>query len=176
MHVLEVGKPYDLFAGRDMASQDGCILEFYQEYGGYGLILYMNKMTEIEKLFLRRGKIRTRVINENNFVLTLLNINNDLYFDVEFDPLLYKDSRMNNILNTNMMDVIGVESSDNTVQTLRYVSVPMKLYNIWIKAWTNAKYEQNFSERYKRWVKDLQIRYDLEKLWDMGIYVGYMGE
>lgn len=177
MQILEIGKPFELFYGRNMEGQSGCIFECHKT-GGYALIVYMDNMTEAEKKLLRFGKIQVKIIKEtDSFMLTLIKFaNSPLVFEMEFDPTLYKDNRMDNMLKSNIIDIIGVESTDNTIQTIRQVSTPMNLYRIWLVAWQVAKETNNFSEKYKRWVDDLRKRYSVLQLWDIGSYIGKMGE
>lgn len=126
MSVLEIGKEFELFYGRNMRGQDGCIFERFKEGGEYCLVVYMSEMSKEEKELLRFGKIRVKVIHEGDYILTLIRYGkSDLCFEYSFDPMLYKDGRMDNLLNGNLIYIIGVESEDNTIQTLRLVNMPM---------------------------------------------------
>ena len=107
--------------------------------------------------------------------------NSELCFECVFNPLLYKDERMSNLLESNMMYVIGVESNDNTIKTLRYGNMPMglirKCIGVWGKIGEMGEREKvEYGRKYNRWVDDLDSRYDVLELWEMGVYVGKMGE
>lgn len=175
--VLEIGKEFDLFVGRDMKGKDGCIFEKFKEGNEYCLIVYMSGMNNKEKELLRLSKISVRVIQEGDFILTLIKYgSSNLCFEISFDPMLYKDGRMDLLLEGNLIYIIGVESNENIIQTLRMVSMPSGLLKKYIVIWDNAKKIDDYSGRYERWVKDLDMRYNVMELWEMGVYVGRMGE
>jgi len=134
-------------------------------------------MNQSEILLLRQGKISVKIIHELDYLLTLIKFgSSQLIFELPFDPIKYKDDRTNKLLSSNMLQIIGVESCNNIVKCLRMVSIPFKLFNSWITVWTNAKNIPDYSNKYDRWMNDLDNRYSLLNLWDRGIYVGKMGE
>lgn len=176
MFKLEVGKPFDLFVGKNIIGQDGCVLELLHG-GGYFLAVYLNHITEKEKLVLKNEKMNIRVIHESDFVLTLIRYGfTSLVFEVVFDPTLYKDERVNQFLTSNMLTVVGIESTNNTIQTLRYVSIPLNLFSIWNISRENAKKQENYSQKYSKWIDDLDKRYSILKLWDLAKPIGYLGQ
>ena len=115
---------------------------------------------------------------------TVYEVNEIIYSLNDYLPLLYKDERMNNLLESNMMYVIGVESNDNTIKTLRYSNMPVglvrKCIGVWGKIGEMVKGEKlekvEYGRKYNRWVYDLDSRYNVLELWEMGVYVGKMGE
>jgi len=111
----------------------------------------------IRKQSLRFDKIEVRIIEENNFLYTLLKFGETLMFELDFDPTLYKDDRIINIIKSNLVHLISTESNNNLIQTLRLVNVPLKLFIKWHTIWINAKDIDNYSKKYKNWVFDLQI-------------------
>jgi hypothetical protein len=176
LQVLEVGKPFELFYGRDMTGQDGCIFERFKDGNEYCLVIYMSNMSNKERELLRFGKITVKVIQEGNFILTLIRYGNtDLCFEINFDPILYKDGRMDNLLKSNIIYIIGIESNNNIIMNLRYVNIPMKLLGKYISVWENAKLVNGYSEKYIRWIDNLDRKYSVLELWDVGVYMGKIG-
>ena len=130
MQKLEVGKPYTIFQGKNMKNKTTCIFEC-TENGTLLLNIYINNMTISEKQALRFDKIEVRIIEENNFLYTLLKFGETLIFELDFDPTLYKDDRIINIIKSNLVHVISIESNNNLIQTLRLVNAPLKLFTKW---------------------------------------------
>jgi len=174
---LQVGTPFELFKGRNMYGQTGCLIEQLAD-GGFCLVVYMDNMTIGEFMALREEKIHVRVIKEtDDFVLTLLKYGKTpLIFELCFDATLYKDERRGVFSKSNMLTIIGVESNTNTIKTLRMVSMPLKLHNTFIKAWNLALTREGFSEKYNAWINDLDSRYSVIDLWKMGDGYGQMGQ
>jgi len=175
MQKLEVGKPYELFTGKNMKGQTCCIFKC-TENGTLLLNIYINNMTVSEKQSLRFDKIEVRIIEENNYLYTMFKYAETLIFELDFDPTLYKDDRIINIIKSNLVHVISIESNNNLIQTLRLVNAPLKLFTKWHTIWINAKDIDNYSNKYKNWVFDLQNRYTPTQLWEYGKYLGEMGE
>ena len=175
MQKLEIGKSYTLFTGTNMKNQTACIFEC-TENGTLLLNIYINNMTNTEKQSLRFNKIEVRILEESDFLYTLLNFGNNFIFELDFDPTLYKDDRIINIINSNLVHVISIESNNNLIQTLRLVNAPLKLFTKWHSIWINAKEINDYSIKYKNWVLDLQNRYSPTQLWEYGKYLGKMGE
>lgn len=175
--VLEVGKEFELFKGRNMKGQIGCITELLND-GKFYLIVYMDDMTLEEVILLKQAKIQVRVIKEtDDFVLTLIKYSNSpLIFEMQFDPTLYKDERRWMFGRSNMMTIIGVDSNTNRIKTLRYVSMPLKLFDALKDAWELSLKRENFSVKYERWISDLMQRYTTVQLWEQGKNYGTMGQ
>lgn len=100
----------------------------------------------------------------------------ELIFELNLDPTLYKDGRGQNLLKSNMLTIVGIESTTNIINTLRYCNFPTRLYTKMITVWDRAKDIENYSQKYTRWVNDLDNRYSLIQLWDVANYAGKMGE
>jgi len=175
MQKLQIGKPYTLFQGKNMKNQTACIFECTED-GTLLLNIYINNMTSTEKQSLRFDKIEVRILEESDFLYTLFKVGNHLIFELDFDPTLYKDNRIINIINSNLVHVISIESSNNLIQILRLVNAPLKLFTKWHTIWINAKEINDYSIKYKNWVFDLQNRYSPTDLWEYGKYIGKMGE
>jgi len=176
--ALEVGKEFPMFINskRNMVNADGCIFEILPE-NDYIICIYMRGMNKNEISALRYEKIKCKYIQEGDFILPLIRYGNtELIFELNLDPTLYKDGRGNNLLKTNMLTIVGIESMTNVINTLRYCNFPVRLYSKLITIWDKAKDINNYSDKYTRWVNDIDNRYSLVQLWDMGIYIGKMGE
>ncbi len=174
---LQVGTQFELFKGRDMKGQTGCLIEQLAD-GGFCLVVYMDNMQISEILTLRENKIHVRVIKEtDDFVLTLIKYGNTpLIFELCFDPTLYKDERRGIFSKSNMLTIIGVESNTNIIKTLRMVSMPLKLFKLYNRAWELALKHDGFSEKYSAWLNDLTNRYTTVQLWGMSDGYGQMGQ
>jgi hypothetical protein len=48
LQILEVGELFELFYGRNMIGQDGCIFEKFKEGNEYCLVVYMSNMNKKE--------------------------------------------------------------------------------------------------------------------------------
>lgn len=180
--LLEVGKPFTMFKNSKMLGNDGAILELLESKGkGEWFIgIYLTNMSRKEELSLRNSKIIVKLIKETeSFILPIMGYS-DLTFSLIFDPLKYIDNRKNILFDitkiNNMVTIVGIESTTNTIKTLRYANMPKKLYLALMQQYEHAKIVENFSEKYDRWIDDLYNRYTDEQLWQMGTYIGKMGE
>lgn len=174
--LLQVGKEFSMFSKTKILNTTGCVFEKVPD-GGFVLSVYLDNMTKEEEFLLRRGKITTRIIHEGFFLLTLIQFaNTEMIFEISFDPTLYKDNRMNELLKSNMINLIGIESTTNIIKVLRMVNIPMGLYRRMITLWSMTKDIENYSKKYSNWVSELDKRYTVPKLWEMGIYTCRLGE
>lgn len=171
-HKVGVGEAFNLFTSR--VNTDCCIMEVMED-GIFTIVIFLNNMTTEEKRLLRFGKIRTRIIEEDNFILPILQFGNNLIFEIEFNPFLYDDERRTLSGKSNLVNIIGVELTDYTVQTIRLANMPKKLYGKYITSWNIAD-PLNFSEKYTKWIDSLRNKYSVYDLWNIGVYVGYFGE
>jgi hypothetical protein len=164
MQVLEIGKPFKMFEGKDIIGKDGCVFECLENHS-YALAIYLSNMSDSEISFLRFEKVTCRIIEEGDFLLTLVRFgNSELIFEMAFDPTLYKDQRMDNMLKSNMLNLIGIESTTNIIKTLRMANLPIALYRKMITIWGNAKDIENYSQKYTNWMDDLDKRYSVWQL------------
>jgi len=179
MIELKIGERFDLFVGRNLRGQNGCVFEQMQG-GGVALIVYLDNMTIQEQLVLKHAKISVRVIREDkDLLLTMIRYDGSpLIFEMSFDPTLYKNKpeQYNQFIKSNMLTIIGIDSNTNIIKTLRLVSVPKRLYSLWISVWMNALKNENFSQKYNKWIDDLDSRYSVIKLWNMAENYGKMGQ
>lgn len=177
MQVFKIGEEFNLFKEKIIGIDCGAVLEALPG-GGFALMILLDNMSSKEKQVLNKEKITVNIIKETeSFILPLIHFrSSDLCFELDYDPTAYKDQRQEDMNKSNMITMFGLESTNNTIQALRYFSMPMTLYRLFLGCWYNAKQQQDFSEKYRRWVNDLQSRYSVLQLWDMGVYIGKMGE
>lgn len=173
---ISIGDDFDLFKGKNMSGQCGCILEL-TEAGDFTLIVYMNDMTKEEIFLLQKAPIIVRQIKELDFVLFLIRFGKtEQIFEIAFNPLLYKDKRKENLLNSNMILMVGVESNSNKIKTLRHFNMSQKMYVSLLGQYHNGKQQINYNDKFTKWVNDLDRRYSVLQLWELGTYIGKMGE
>jgi hypothetical protein len=174
---ISVNKKFTLFQERYNTFNDGCYFEALEDNEGFFLTVYLGGMDEKEKEILESREIQAKMIKEGNKVLGLIRYEDSpLIFEMSFDPTLYKDKRaMQIVFDNHMLTVVGIERSNNVVQTLRMANFPMKLKQAFITAWTSAFEEENYSEHYTKWLDHL-YQYDTWTLWENATDVGYFGE
>jgi len=173
---LQVGTPFELFFGRNMQGTSGAIIEQLID-GSFILIVYMDNISTSEFLALREEKINVRVIKENDFLLTLIKYGKtDLIFEMSFDPTLYKDERRGLFFKSNMLMIVGVDSNTNIIKTLRMVSMPIKLFELFNNVWDVNLKQEGFSKEYYNWVSKLDSMYTTFQLWGQGNGYGMMGQ
>jgi hypothetical protein len=175
--TIQVGKEYDLFT-RGTGISDGAYFEALDDNDGFFMSIYLGGMDLREKLSLESEQINARMIKEGNKILFLTRYGDTaLIFEASFDPTLYGDERVMQIaFNNHMVTFVGIERSNNVVQTLRQANFPMKLKQALITAWTSAFKEEGYSLAYTKWTTDLYKRYSTFELWDRAKDVGYFGE
>lgn len=174
--TIKVGERFDLFRDR-FGMSDGSYFEALEDNDGFMMVTYLGGMDETEKKALEYETIHTRLIRDGNKIMFLNRYGNTpLIFEVTFDPTLYGDKRAMQIaFNNHMVMFVGVERSNNTVQTLRMANFPMKLKQALITAWTSAYEEENYSENLRVWTNRL-YQYDTMTLWKNAEDVGFFGE
>jgi hypothetical protein len=175
MHVMAIGQPFKALQGFTL-NREGCQFEALSN-GDFMIVIMMQDITEAEALILRQTKIKVKVIEEIGYVLPIIRFGAaNLFFELVFDPTIYKDNRMDNLLKTNMVSVVGVDSRTGIIKSLRHANMPMALYKLLLTSWEQAKTTPDFSRKFKAWVMDLDQRYPLLDLWERARYVGKMGD
>lgn len=146
---LEVGKPSPFPAKPNF---DGGYFE--ADENGFLFLLYIQGITAKEKRSLKNEIIRVRTIREDNKLLMMIRFGTSpIIFELSFDPTLYRDGRAYDLVeNVNTVQIIGIDSKDNKLQLLRFVSVPAGLLNLWKECWQSAAGSSNFSQDYNRWL------------------------
>lgn len=175
--MIKVGESLELFKTTGMEGKDGAVMESLED-GQFCISVFLTNMSEKEKKLLKDANITVKLFKDTDyFLLPLTGFSDKLNFSLIFDPFKYKDKkRKENLYKSNMVTVIGVESTTNIVQAIRYCNMPRKLFLAMIVAYDTAKEIKGFSKRYDRWVDDLYSRYTDDQLWQMATYIGRMGE
>lgn len=170
MYQLKVGEPFDgpIPVGGEMA-----VLEL-AEGGGFYLLVYLPDMADSEAEHLRKGKMRFRIIRQGDFVHTLVGFG-PMQFELPFNPARYSEDRLPDLLKSNMVTVVGVDSRSTLVRALRYVNLPLKLWEIYKRCWAALLGGLISSTDYELWVDGL-MQYSLDELWERAEYVGAGGE
>lgn len=174
MVQLEVGKALPA----QWTLQKGFEGAIFEAADGFTLILGMPSLSQKERETLRKAKISVRTIEQDGLLLTLIRFGGTpIIFELNFDPTLYEDNRLTDLLKqVNTLQIIGVDTEDLTIQSLRLVSIPSKLLTRWNMVWRNALNEPDFSIRYNAWIDSLYARYSTVKLWDQAVYIGNLGD
>jgi hypothetical protein len=176
LYSISVGDDFSLFTGRNMKGQSGCIFEA-NDTGDFTFVIYMDDMSEEEKFLLQKAKISVGQIRENDFVVSVIRFgNSELIFEICFNPFLYTDERKANLMKSNMILMVSVESNTNKIQTLRQFNMPLKMFMSLITQLKNGIEQEDYNDRYTRWMNDLDNRYSLVQLWNVATYIGKMGE
>jgi hypothetical protein len=175
--TIQVGKKYDLFK-RNTGFSDGAYFEALEDNEGFFMSIYLGGMDATERHALESEIIRVRMIKEGNKILFITRYGKTpLMFEVNFDPTLYEDERvMQIVFDNHMVTFVGIERSNNIVQTLRQANFPMKLKQTLITAWMGAFEEEDYSTKYTNWTLNLYNKFTTFELWDIGEDVGYFGE
>ena len=124
-HKVGVGEAFNLFTSR--VNTDCCIMEVMED-GIFTIVIFLNNMTTEEKRLLRFGKVE-RIIEEI-IHLAILQFGNNL-IEIEFNPFLYDDERRTLSGKSNLVNIIGVELTDYTIQTIG-CQYAQKLYGKYI--------------------------------------------
>jgi hypothetical protein len=174
---ISVGGKFTLFQERYNSFTDGCYFEALEDNDGFIMTIYLAGMDQEEKTILESQKIHAKIVKDGNKILGLIRYGDSpLIFEMGFDPTLYKDKRAMQIaFDNHMLTIIGVERSNNIVQTLRMTNFPMRLKQAFITAWSSAYEEEDYTERYTKWLNYL-YQYDTWTLWENATDVGYFGE
>ena len=175
LHVIAVGQQYTLFEKPDNIS-DGAVFETLYG-GGYAITIYLKNMTMEEKeLLLINNDVKVYFIKENMYLLPIITYENKMIFTLVFDPTKYIDKRKDTMFDSNMVTIVGVESTTNTVKTLRYANMPRRLFLAIMENAVNSDMIEDYSNKYNNWINDLYKRYNDKELLEIATYVGKMGE
>jgi hypothetical protein len=75
-----------------------------------------------------------------------------------------------------MLMIVGIDSNTNIIKTLRMVSMPMKLFNLFNKIWSVNLNHDGFSEEYNKWINDIDNQYSVHQIYGMAVSYGIMGQ
>ena len=127
MHVLQVGKKFELFKINNMIGKEGCVLEVLQD-GIFCISVYLKNMSIKEKKALKEDVIKVKLFkDDNHLILPMFKYGNILEFGLIFDPLKYIDKRKDNMFKSNMIIIVGIESINGIIETIRYCNMPKRL-------------------------------------------------
>lgn len=171
---MQVGEHFEVF--QPGAIMNGGILEILHDKG-LMLVLYMQNMRKSEEQAIRKSKIHVRTIKEwpNMLMLIRFASPDNLIFEISFDAGLYSDERRNYLGETNLLQIVGVESTNNTIRAMRLVSIPRNLLATMVRYWSPSTDKDHFA-RYRCWIDNLYARYTTMQLWNMAEYTGQLGE
>jgi len=167
LYSFEVGQPCPPVVERPRPDFDGAYLEALPP-GGMVALLYLSGMRALERIVIEMEPMDVRVIEEGDFVLTLLRFGDTpVLFSLEHDPRKYSDHRsLNTIRRTNRIDVIAIESTKNEVRVIRPAHFNEQLRIIWKRSWRVAMTDHTYSERYQQWLERLWRKWkDVRRLW-----------
>lgn len=169
---LEVGKPSPFPSKLNF---DGG--HFEADQNGFLFLIYLSGMKAKEKRSFKSDVVRARTIRDEDKLLTLIRFGSSpLIFELSFDPTLYKDERAYDLIEkTNTVQIICIDSKDNTLQVLRLVSMPNELRNTWHEYWERARNDANFSQEYTRWLNSLYSSHSVINLWNKAKNAGSFG-
>lgn len=171
-HYISVGQQFDLFQN-DYANTNGSVLEV-DTNGDFFLIQYLANITPLEKTLLCEAKITVRMIKEAPPLVKMLICfgATDFISEINFNPLLYTDSRKDKLFKNNTILIIGVESTTNKIATLKCSTMPKTMFLNLRNQYQQAKKVENYNEKYLNWTNDLENKYTINELWEMGQYIG----
>lgn len=177
METFVVGKkaPDRLWKNREPTS--GC---FVVEYGGWMIVLCIHKPTDKERELFCTEKIKVKILTtpEEDFLLTLLEFDEDLAFELPFDPTEYTKEFQEKLLEKNLVAIVIIDSSDGRIVEFRVATFPKEYEMIAKQFWRKIINEygiRNYiinSEYYNALIN----RYSLGELLNFGKYVGYFGD
>jgi len=168
LYIFEVGQPCPPVVERPRPDFDGAYLEALPP-GGMVALLYLSGMRALERIVIQMEPVDVRVIEQGEFVLTLLRFGNTpLTFALEHDPRKYGSARsIETIQRTNRIDIIAVESTKNEVRVIRPVRFNDQLRAIWKQSWLAAIADSSYSDQYQEWLDRLWWRWkDVRRLWE----------
>src|SRR5690606_27619173 len=138
MKALGVGEPIpEQWRGAVQRGFEGAYLEAVKDDGFYALLCLPN-ISGKEKETLKTTKINVRIVENDGMLLTLIRFGSTpLIFELNFDPTLYPDQRAIELLDfSDLLQIVGIDTKDLTIQALRVVTIPRRLIDEWRKSWT----------------------------------------
>lgn len=153
---------------------------FVVEYGGWVIVLCIHKPTDKEGELFSTEKIKVKIITtpEKDFLLTLLEFDEDLAFELPFDPTEYTKEFQEKLLEKNLVAIIIIDSSDGRIIEFRVATFPKEYEMIAKQFWRKIinEYESGNYTINSEYYDALINKYSSEELLDLGKYVGYFGD
>lgn len=183
MEILSVGeKVPDPYFSYVKKNREGCVLTQTKE-GFWTMVVFIPNTKEDEINTCRKNNIFSRYIVDktNTIVLSLMRVENTpLIFEIGFDPTLYPESewkqRQEGYYKDNVITFLLVDSLTGIIKVIRRFNMPIKMREIWLKAWNKAYTIENYSQLYKNWTNRIQNNHSVIQLWNDGIAGGMYGE
>lgn len=176
MVKAEVGQTFTLTKQPIQPMSQGALFEVVRQKqrADLWLLVLGPNFTEKEVERFRNEPIHVRVMRESSFVLSLIRFGSSrLMFELIFDPTRYQDQRAVEVLSQmNTVTFFSVDTASNILRSIRYTNAPEKWRQVLLKSWREAFFAQDYSERYQRWVKELESRYSMMSLWEYGSPLG----
>lgn len=155
MYKIAVGEPFD---GPVPISRQAAFMEL-SEGGGFCILIYLPDITESEAYEMRKGELEFRFIREGNNVYTLLGLG-PMQFELPFNPKKYDTSKIMNLFRSNMATIIAVDTRSTLVRAIRYVSIPLGLWEVYKQCWPATN-----ELEYDLWAGSIVRRYAITGLW-----------
>mgnify|MGYP000861107937 CR=1 FL=1 len=155
MYQTAVGEPFD---GPIPISGQAAFMEL-SEGGGFCILIYLPDITSKEAHQMRKGKLEFRFMREKDFVFTLLGLGK-MQFEFPFNPAKYSPERQKDLFMSNMATIIAVDTRSTLVRAIRYVSIPLGLWEVYKECWPETD-----KQEYELWVDSIMRRYAITDLW-----------
>lgn len=177
--MLEVDSPAPARYLADV-TEDGARM-FHFKTGMLTICLYLRGISPTEKEAIRYNKILCRYHRENNFILAFLRFaGTPLIFELSFDPTIYPEpewnARQQNIEQTNIVTILGIDTENGLLKSIRRANLPQKLWEQWKECWGAAYYTPRYSTEYGKWLKKLESKYSVMESWERAHDAGTFGE
>lgn len=175
MYVIKKEQHIDLSC--NMLNKEGGLLEYSE--GALSLYVLLPNMTKEESILLNDSRIFVRIFSgENGFMIPLFRFGNQNFImESTFDYTKYtQDNRVDGVLESNLLTILGVDSMTSIVKVIRMSSLPGNFYFPFVQNCLKALYVDNFSEKYNQWIDSVYREYDTLKLWEAAKPCGTLGE
>lgn len=176
---LSVGRPFRYKdADARLRNQEVFLLEW--DKGGYMLIVALPGMTASEADTVKRNRVRVSAFVEGAYVLPLWRfVGSNLFGETPFDPTAYQKhvpESSSLLLTTNLVAVVGVDSSTMIVRSLRVANLPSAWLRCVKAAWQTAWVSPGYSVGYSRWLDGVISKFTVEELEQRAEYLGHLGD
>ena len=173
--MLRVGEKFTLF--RQRVAGVASVMELL-DGGTFLIVIYIPDMTIKESEMLRNTPMNVRIIRDGDYADYLVRFgDSEMIFELTFDPTVYPEKKQQEILESNLVVFVGVDSTTNEIKTLRMANMPKIMYETVIDVLYKAKnYKGLYSTLYKTFIEIFCLRYSVKKLWEIATPAGKMGE
>lgn len=179
MEKFAVGKkaPKEVWKNLDPNSGNFSI---NHEDGGWFIFLRIYKPIDEEKEFFNKEmKVKIITTIEKDFLLTLIEFDENLSYELPFDPTIYTRETQDKLLENNLVTIIIIDSSDGTIIKLRAATFPRKYETIAKPFWKKIINEYGFGNYTKinnEYYESLINKYSAKELLHIGKHAGYFGD